>query len=283
MNASLSQQSLRPVLKWAGGKRKLLPAIRPLIPPNFKRYVEPFLGGGAVLFDLAPNAALVNDFNQELIDMYSVIRDSVNELIDTLSSMEVSAEKYYEIRAWDRSENFREVRSPIERAARTIYLNRCGYNGLYRVNAANQSNVPYGRYKNPQICDRELLINVSNYLSKNKVKLLNEDFRKTLSRVKSGDFIYVDPPYAPLDDALSTFTSYTSKGFSLKDLMDLKVCLDEATDRGATWVLSNVRSEATSDMFPTKRYRVQELQVSRPINSKSSGRGTVTEILVTSK
>jgi len=278
--AGLSTNTLKPILKWAGGKRKVLPAIRPLIPENFVRYFEPFLGGGAVLFDLMPSSAVVSDVNSELINMYEVIRDSPKDLIQQLSKFENSSDFYYAIRDWDRKPSAYQRRSPVAKAARTIYLNRTGYNGLYRVNSKNQHNVPFGKYKNPLICDQELIVDMSNFLLTNNIKIRNEDFSKAISRAKAGDFIYLDPPYAPLDNAASTFTSYTSGGFTLQDLGVLKECLDEATRKGAQWLMSNVSSAATRKLFPTNKYRVHNVQVGRPINSKLSGRGAVTEILV---
>jgi len=272
--------SLKPILKWAGGKRQVLPAIRPLLPTECKRYFEPFLGGGAVLFDLAPNSAVVSDINTELINMYQVIRDQPKALISKLSKLENTSDTYYAIREWDRKPKAFEAKSPVARAARTIYLNRTGYNGLYRVNSKNQHNVPFGKYKNPRICDSELIFSISKYFNENNIKILNEDFAKSISRARQGDFIYVDPPYAPLDEAASTFTSYTANGFTLENLRKLRDALDQASSLGATWLMSNVQSEATSNIFPTKKYRITTVQVTRPINSKISGRGAVTEILV---
>jgi len=258
----------------------VLPAIRPLIPTSYNRYIEPFLGGGAVLFDLAPSCAIVNDLNAELISMYETVRDSPDELIDVLTSFAISAEAFYEIRAWDRDPKAFAKRTAVEKAARTIYLNRMGFNGLYRVNSRNEFNVPYGKYVNPRVCDKDLIQFVSDYLSNSKVEFRNEDFRSVIARARAGDFLYIDPPYAPLDDAASAFTSYTSEGFGYQDLLDLRASLDSAAERGATWLLSNVKSRVTMRLFPKARYRVTEVQVTRPINSSARGRGPVSEILV---
>ena len=275
-----SEPELRPIMKWAGGKRQVLPAIRPLVPSGYKRYIEPFLGGGAVLFDLAPARAVVNDLNTELVSMYEVVRDFPDELIDTIISFPVTEESYYGIRAWDRNPQSFAQLDPVTKAARTIFLNRTGFNGLYRVNSRNEYNVPYGKYSNPKVCDKDLIHFVSDYLTSSRVEFRNEDFRKVINRARSGDFLYVDPPYAPLDDAISTFTSYTSDGFGYQDLLDLRDALDRATARGATWLLSNVKSRATMRLFPKCRYRVAEVQVTRPINANADGRGSVSEILV---
>jgi DNA adenine methylase len=283
MRIANSSTELRPLLKWAGGKRQVLPAIRPIIPPSFKRYLEPFLGGGAVFFDLLPKRVIINDLNAELMSMYRVVRDNPSELIGLLSSMANTSNSYYEIRSWDRNPDYLESFSSIERAARTIYLNRTGYNGLYRVNARNQYNVPFGKYRNPKVCDSELILMMSNYLSSRNIKITSEDFRQNISRASEGDFLYVDPPYAPLDNANSTFTNYTAGGFSQQDLVDLKDSLDVASKKGACWILSNVKSRTTSRMFTSKKYSVIEIRVSRPINSNADRRGHVPEILVMTK
>jgi DNA adenine methylase len=273
---------LKPILKWAGGKRQLLPVIRTIVPNSFNRYIEPFLGGGAVLFDLAPAEAVVNDLNAELMRMYEGIRDHPLELIDVLNSLSTSKEAFYEIRSWDRDQgSYREI-PEVKKVARTIYLNRTGFNGLYRVNSHNEFNVPYGKYANPKVCDEDLIQLMSNYFKSARMEFRNEDFRKTIARARDGDFLYADPPYAPLDDATSSFTNYTSKGFGYQDLVDLRDSLDEASKRGVTWLLSNVKSSATELLFPRTMYRIVEVQVTRPINSNSSGRGPVPEMLVSS-
>jgi DNA adenine methylase len=245
--------------------------------------VEPFVGGGAVLFDLKPQRALVNDLNTELIDLYRVIRDDPEGLIKTLSAFPISKDDFLKIRAWDRDLKVLAKRTDVEKAARMIYLNRTGFNGLYRVNSRNEFNVPYGKHANPRVCDSDLIRAVSRYFNTAKIVFRSEDFRKTIASTKAGDFIYVDPPYAPLDDAASTFTSYTSGGFTSEDLIALRDSLDAAKTRGATWLLSNVKSKGTAKIFPKTRYKVVEVQVTRPINSVASGRGAVAEILVSPK
>lgn len=258
----------------------MLPAIRPLVPTKYRRYIEPFLGGGAVLFDLTPKSAIVNDINAELVAMYLAIRDHSDELIDELASLPVTEETYYRIRNWDRDPEEWLKHSLIEKAARTIFLNRTAFNGLYRVNARNQFNASWGKYVNPVVCDKDLIHTMSDYFSANTIEFHNGDFRAVVDKARSGDFLYVDPPYAPLDDAASTFTRYTPDGFGHQDLVDLKDSLDRATERGAFWVLSNVGSRATALMFPESNYAVTGVQVPRRINTSGAGRGAVSEILV---
>ena len=273
-------ESILPVMKWAGGKRKVLPHIKPFLPHDFKRYFEPFLGGGAVLFDLIPKHAIVNDINTELIALYEVIRDSPEELINELLKLKNTEESFYKIRSWDREENVISKKNKVQLAARTLYLNHTGYNGLYRVNASNQFNVPYGKYVSPKICDKERIRAMSRYFNLSKIKFHNEDYTKTIARASKNDFIYVDPPYAPLDKAKSTFTSYTANGFGIDDLVNLRESLDAARNRGSDWLLSNVKTTDTLIVFPVKKYSIVDFEVNRPINANAAGRGGVTEILV---
>jgi len=271
---------IQPIMKWAGGKRKVLPQIKPLVPKSFKRYFEPFLGGGAVFFDLIPKHAVVNDINKELVSLYEVVRDAPKELIKELRKFSNTEETFYNVRSWDRNESVFSKKTKIQLAARTLFLNHTGYNGLYRVNSLNQFNVPYGKYVNPRICDEERIYDMSQYINSSKIKFYNEDYSKTIARASENDFIYVDPPYAPLDKAKSTFTSYTASGFGIDDLVNLREALDAAHDRGSNWLLSNVRTADTMKVFPAKKYTIVEFQVNRPINANASGRGGVTEILV---
>jgi len=164
-----------------------------------------------------------------------------------------------------------------------LFLNRTGFNGLYRVNSHNQFDVPYGRHKKVFIPDRELLQKVSEYFNSNAIEFRTSDFRTVISEAKSGDFIYVDPPYAPLDLATSSFTGYTSNGFDIDDLKDLKFELDSASERGAHWLMSNALTSVTASLFPSADYSVLQVDVKRPINARGSGRGSVTEILVAPK
>ena len=170
---------LSPMLKWVGGKRQLLPDVVPMINKKAPLYVEPFIGGGAVLFNMQPKKAIINDYNQELINVYITVRDNLEELLDELRIHEEnnSSDYYYEIRALDRAEEFAQM-SNVEKAARIIYLNKTCYNGLYRVNMAGQFNSPYGKYKNPNIVNEAVLRAISNYFNTNEITILNGDYKE---------------------------------------------------------------------------------------------------------
>ena len=202
-----------PVLKWVGGKRQLISDIEPLIPKSISTYVEPFVGGGAVLFHLQPKKAIINDYNQELMNVYQVIKDKPNELIEVLQEHKgLNSEDYfYEIRSLDRSENYENM-TDVEKAGRVIYLNKTCFNGLFRVNRAGFFNTPYGKYKNPSIVNEVTIKAVSNYFNSAKIKFLTGDYKEALRRLRRGAFVYFDPPYVPISSS-SSFTGYTEHGF----------------------------------------------------------------------
>jgi DNA adenine methylase len=184
-----------PFLKWVGGKRQLMPSIVELLPKNIKElnYIEPFIGGGAVLFHLQPKNAIINDFNKELINVYNVIKNNLNELIADLKHHENNADYFYQIRSLDRTEAFKDLTS-IQRASRIIYLNKTCFNGLYRVNNAGEFNAPFGRYKNPNIVNEPTLKAVNKYLNSNNVILRSGDYQDILIEVNENSFVYLDPP-----------------------------------------------------------------------------------------
>jgi DNA adenine methylase len=219
-----------PVVKWAGGKRQLLPDISKHIPNEFSTYYEPFLGGGAVLFFLQPSRAVVNDINEELINMYLVIKDNVEELIDSLKNHKNDEEYYYSIRELDRDrENYNKLDN-VEKASRIIFLNKTCYNGLFRVNSQGHFNVPYGRYKNPDITNDVTLRAVSNYLNRAKITFKCTDFERAVNNIRKGAFVYFDPPYDPVSDT-SSFTGYDVNGFDKKEQERLKELCDKLDKR----------------------------------------------------
>ncbi|HAO13585.1 MAG TPA: DNA methyltransferase, partial [Planktothrix sp. UBA8407] len=225
---------VKPFLKWAGGKRQLLPEILKYLPKNIGKttYFEPFLGGGALLFELQPKQAIVNDSNRELINCYQVIKDDVEELIEILKLHKArnSKEYYDDLREMDRLKQYNKF-SKAEKAARIIYLNKTCYNGLFRVNSKGQFNVPFGSYKNPNILDEAVLRGVNNYFNQNTVTFLNRDFAEAVKDAKKGDFIYFDPPYDPVSNTAS-FTGYDVNGFNQNEQKRLKQVVDELTEKG---------------------------------------------------
>lgn len=196
------------------------------MPKQFNNYIEPFFGGGAVLFALQPKKAIINDLNHELINVYSCIKDYSTELIEELLKLKNSREEFYNIRSIDRDKEKYIKLSNIQKAARIIYLNKTCYNGLYRVNSNGELNSPFGNYKNPLICDKELINNLSNYFNNENIEIYSGDYYNILKKVKKGDFIYLDPPYDPISNS-SSFTGYTSIGFNQNEQVRLKKFCDE--------------------------------------------------------
>ena len=216
---------IAPFLKWVGGKRQLMPAIKELIPKNYTNYYEPFIGGGAVLFDLQPKNAVINDFNEELINVYQTIKENPEELISDLKTHKNESDYFYDLRALDREDNFENL-SNIKKASRVIYLNKTCYNGLYRVNNSGEFNSPFGRYKNPNIVNETTIRAVSKYLNTNKITILNGDFEDALKGIKKGSFVYFDPPYHPVS-ASSNFTGYVQGGFDMYEQVRLRDLFDK--------------------------------------------------------
>ena len=226
-----NKTTLKPFTKWVGGKRQLLPNLLSLIPSKFNNYFEPFVGGGALFFELAPKKAVINDNNGELVLAYQVIKTDVELLIDELEKHKEnnSKEYYLELRAADRDGRIEKM-SDVERAARILYMLRVNFNGLYRVNSKNQFNVPYGKYKNPRILDEDNLRNINKYLNENDIAILNSDFEEATKTAKKGDLVYFDPPYVPLS-VTEAFTSYTADGFGYDEQVRLRDLFIELTER----------------------------------------------------
>lgn len=229
----------KPFVKWVGGKRQLLRQFRELglYPPEVfnpvtNTYYEPFAGGGAVFFDLLPQNAELSDLNNELVTTYNVIKNNVDELIQSLQKHIYDKEYYLEVRA-KKVEDLSEV----EIASRFIFLNRTGFNGLYRVNKSGQFNVPFGRYNNPVICDEDNLRRVSDALQ--AVTITHQDYKNVLKTAKSGDFIYLDPPYYPINTT-SSFTSYTAEGFLEREQTELRDTFVKLHKKGCFVMLSNI-------------------------------------------
>jgi DNA adenine methylase len=276
----------RPFIKWAGGKGQLLPELSRRLPRSFRRYHEPFVGGAALFFHLhnggrLREGATLSDYNSELIVCYEVIRDDVESLITALRwhhQRRLDGEYFKQIRNWDREPGF-EKRSKIERAARTIFLNRTCYNGLYRLNRKGQFNAPFGYYKNPLICDPENLRAVS--LALRSVELRVEDFGAVLERAEPGDLVYFDPPYVPVS-ATASFTHYTGQTFGPEDQRRLAEVFAGLADRGVYVMLSNSSTPLSSELYANNRRAVSTSVVlaSRKINCDGRKRGSVEELIV---
>ncbi|KKU98926.1 MAG: adenine methylase protein [Candidatus Jorgensenbacteria bacterium GW2011_GWC1_48_8] len=272
---SAKEYELKPFVKWAGGKNQLLSQYARFFPPRYtyNTYFEPMVGGGAVFFYLRPESAILSDLNRDLINTYIVIKNNVENLIKVLNEYKNNHDQkfYYQVRDDYNS----DVLNKIERTAAFIYLNKTGFNGLYRVNSKGEFNVPSGKYKNPGILDEQNLRSTSKALK--HVKLYAESFEKIIDRVKKDDFIYFDPPYYPLTKT-AKFTTYTSEDFLEKEqakLADIFRALDE---KGCKVMLSNSNTKFIKDLY--KKYRIETVSASRFINCDGSKRGKISELVI---
>ncbi len=271
MEYSSLNADTKPVLKWAGGKSGLLSKLFKYFPRDFDRFIEPFVGGGAVFFSFSTTCpAIINDTNTELIELYEVIRDSPESLMEELDklSRKYSEPFYYKLR----KENFEDK---VKRSARMVFLNKTGFNGLYRLNSKGEFNVPFGkRVKCPALYKKENFLAVSERLQ--NVEILNLDFEQVMRLAKEGDFIYCDPPYHPISPT-STFTSYTAMGFTKAEQARLKSASEEAVKRGAVVAVSNSSANAILNLYSD--WAVKTLSARRAINSKGNLRGEINEVL----
>lgn len=274
---------VQPFLKWAGGKRQLLPAIKKYLPAKYTEYYEPFVGAGALLFSLQPETCTLNDTNSELINCYQVIRDQPEELLELCQEHQANNSQayYYQLREQDRQAGFHQ-RTPVERAARIIYLNKTCFNGLFRVNNSGQFNVPYGKYKNPVIADPAVIKAISTYLNQATCRILNQDFEEALATAKKGAFIYFDPPYHPLSDT-SSFTGYSINGFGEQEQIRLKELCDQLTNKGCQVLVSNSAAPLIKSLYDNPRYEMVEVKATRAINAVTSKRGKINELLIHNK
>jgi DNA adenine methylase len=299
----------RPFLKWAGGKRQLLPELRLFYPRGFGRYFEPFVGSGAVFFDLAAHGLLGNggarlsDVNADVVGCYQALVDTLPDVIKHLrrlaSAYEARGEAhYYEVRDGHFNPSrrkWRAARQPVRDArvaysprlaAMLIYLNRTGFNGLFRLNSRGEFNVPVGRYANPRICDEPTLHAAARTLSASAAEVRHESFERALDVARRGDFIYLDPPYAPLT-ATSRFTAYTESGFTGDDQRALQRVVVALAERGCHVLLSNSTAPLVRELYehdPQARdagLRAWRVRARRAINARGSARGPIDEFLIT--
>ena len=271
----------KPFVKWVGGKRQLMQVLENNFPKQFGTYHEPFLGGGAVMFNLLSKEPKlpcnVSDFNSDLILAYVTIRDKLGKLIESLENHSKnyhkdSLEYYYEVRK-------QEPKQQIEKVSRLIFLNRTCFNGLYRVNKKGQFNVPLGRYTNPNIINKENLIAVSKTLHSEKIKISCRGFEAVLDDVKKGDLVYFDPPYQPISST-ANFTSYTHRDFTEKDLERLVDLANHLNSKGCHVLLSNSNSKIVKDLFSENHWSISEIAANRAINSDSKKRTGHKEIII---
>ena len=271
----------KPFVKWVGGKRQLMQDLENNFPKQFTTYHEPFLGGGAVMFNLLTKkpqlSCNVSDFNSDLILAYVTIRDKLRKLIESLENHSKnyhkdSAEYYYEIRK-------QEPKQQIEKVSRLLFLNKTCFNGLYRVNKKGQFNVPLGRYTNPNIVNKENLTAVSNILQSKKIKISCRDFEAVLDDTKKGDLVYFDPPYQPVSST-ANFTSYTHRDFTEDDLERLADLGDQLNSKGCHVLLSNSNSKIVKDFFSKKYWKISSINANRAINSNAQKRTGHKEIII---
>jgi DNA adenine methylase len=266
-----------PFLKWVGGKRQLLPIIKQYIPKQYNTYYEPFVGAGAVLFELQPKKAVINDLNQELINCYRVIKDNLDELLKEFNRGYIDTEeRYYAIRNWDRSYDYSNNFKSWIRAARTIYLNKTDFNGLYRVNKNGYFNAPYGKHGNFKP-DVENITEVNQYLINNNIIIYSVDFETAVEDAIEGDFIYIDSPYDTISDT-ANFTSYTKEGFTKEDQIRLRNCFKKLSERGCYCMASNAGTDFIEELY--KDFNIVDIEARRNINCDGNKRGKVSEILI---
>ena len=270
----------KPFVKWAGVKRQILDKLIKYVPEDFNTYYEPFVGGGALFFELSPKNAVINDSNEELINVFRCIKDEekLTKMCNELNHHEAnhSEEYYYKIRNIDRDKNKFNRLSDYKRAARTIYLNKACFNGLYRVNSKGEFNVPFGKKLKVNTYDGQNLGIIHSYFNFNDIKMLSVDFEEAVKDAKKGDFVYFDPPY---DSDTDTFTSYTEDGFGKEEQKRLAKVFKELSDRGCYVMLSNHNTKLINELY--KDFNIHVIEAKRNINSDGKKRGKVEEVIIT--
>jgi DNA adenine methylase len=253
-------------------------AIVAAMPPNARNttYVEPFVGGGAVLFHLQPREAIINDANAELVNVYNVIRDTVEPLLADLRTHLNNADYFYRIRQLDRTPEWETI-DPIRRASRFLYLNKTCFNGLYRVNRAGEFNSPFGAYKAPNIVNETVLRAVSEYLNENNIRIRNTDYADVMRDTRRGATVYLDPPYHPISES-SSFTGYVQGGWNERDQIRLREECDRLDRRGIRFVLSNSACDFIRDQY--HRYNITTVKATRAVNANGKGRGEIDELII---
>lgn len=264
-------RAAKPVLKWAGGKTQMLPVLSEKIPMSFEKYIEPFFGGGALFFNLQPKRAVVADSNPELVNLYRALRNAADEVIDALARFRNEEDLYYEVRAQDW-----QAMTSVDAAARTIYLNRTCFNGLYRVNRAGVFNTPFGHYKSPRIVNEEALRSAGRALQNADIRL--GDYAEILiDAAQPGDLVFLDPPYVPLD-GFADFKRYTKEQFHIADHVKLADTFRQLDVLGCNLILTNSNHPLTHELY--RDFRIEIIPTRRNINSNGKKR-TGEDIIVT--
>jgi len=270
----------KPFLKWAGGKRQIVNELKKYIPDEYNCYYEPFVGAGALLFEMSPKKAVINDSNKELMNVYNVLCDyeKYNKMCKLLNSYEVKncEEFYYEIRNKDRNKSLFNRMSDYTKAARTVYLNKACFNGLYRVNSKNEFNVPFNKKSKVNTYEGENLLTVHMYLTMNDVEIRCMDFEDSVMDACEGDFVYFDPPY---DSDTTTFNNYTEEGFGKREHVRLSNVFKELDKKGVKVMLSNHNTSLVRELYDG--YNIHVIEAKRNINSNGKKRGKVEEVIIT--
>lgn len=272
---------IKPFVKWAGGKTQIIDLIKQEMPLEYNTYYEPFVGGGALFFNLIPRNAVISDYNEELIHAYQCFQNTndyslmINEIMKHETNH--SEEYYYIIRDMDRNKNYGELPKYIK-AARMIYLNKACFNGLYRVNSKGYFNVPSGKKTTVTAYNCELFDNIHEFLSDKSIKIIHSDFEKTVQNARSGDFVYFDPPYDVYDEQ-NNFTAYSKENFGKNEQIRLASVFKNLTDRGVRVMLSNHNTPFINELY--KEYKIKVIKAKRNINSKGDARGFVDEVIIT--
>ncbi|MCQ2087087.1 MAG: Dam family site-specific DNA-(adenine-N6)-methyltransferase [Bacilli bacterium] len=276
-----SSTPAHPFVKWAGGKTQIINRLKEFMPKQFGRYYEPFVGGGAFLFSIAPEHSFISDQNYELICAYKCFQNETmfERLIMKLKEHELNhSEDYYlEVRSWDREENF-TLRDEVEHAARFIYLNKACFNGLYRVNSKGYFNVPSAKKSTVKAFDEENFKALRNYLGRKDVQVFNQDYSKTVKSAAKGDFVYFDPPYDVFPDK-NGFVDYGKEGFGKSEQIRLRDCFKELADKGVYVMLSNHNTPFINELYDG--FNIHVIDAKRMINSDPNGRGNVQEVIIT--
>jgi DNA adenine methylase len=264
-----SEKIINPILKWAGGKRQLIPELKKYIPTKFNKYIEPFFGGGALFFHLAYNNSIINDNNPEIINLYQEVSKRPKLIIEELEKYKNNEKFFYALRN-------SSPKTSIKKAARTIFLNRTCFNGLYRVNKKGQFNVPYGKSQNINFVDKKNLLLASKILK--KTKIYNLDYKFIMQKFcKKKDFVFLDPPYLPISK-YSDFKRYTKEQFHLNDHIELSEHYKELDKKGCYLILTNSNNEIINKLY--REYKIRIIKTKRNINSNGLKR-TGEDIIIT--